>query len=207
MVSIFIAIISGYLLGSIPSAYLAARLRKGIDIREVGSKNMGAMNVYYEVGLIEAILVLLTDVGKGIVAILIARYLLGVPLLFQLLTGLVVVIGHTFPVFLKFRGGKGGATTFGILLFLMPKAIPIWLVICLIALLISHNLTFCYSIAFICFPLAAWLIYHSTPMIAFSIGLPMLVGINYIPRFKEMFMETGGSWRKVIMRSSRKERL
>ncbi len=207
MVSAFIAIISGYLLGSIPSAYLAARLRKGIDIREVGSKNMGAMNIYYEVGLIEAILVLLVDVGKGIVAILIARYLLGVPLLFQLLAGLAVVIGHTFPVFLKFRGGKGGATTFGILLFLMPKAIPIWLVICLIALLISHNLTFCYSIAFICFPLAAWLIYHSTPMIAFSIGLPMLIGINYIPRFKEMFMETGGSWRKIIKRSSTKERL
>ena len=206
MIDIFIAIIIGYLLGSIPSAYLAARLRKGIDIREVGSKNMGTMNVYYEVGLIEAILVLLTDVGKGIVAILIARWL-GVSVLFQLLTGLAAVIGHRFPVFLKFHGGKGGATTIGILLFLMPKAIPFWLVICLIALLISHNFTFCYGIAFICFPLAAWLIYHSTPMIAFSIGLPIFVGINYTPRFKEMHMKAAGSWRKVIMRSSTKERL
>ncbi len=147
MINIIVAIICGYLLGSIPSAYLAARLRKGIDIREVGSKNMGAMNAYYEVGRVEAILVLLTDVGKGIVAILIARYLLGVPLLFQLLTAFAAVIGHSFPVFLKFRGGKGGATTFGILLFLMPKAIPIGL------------------------------------------------------------MESGGSWRKIIKRSSTKERL
>ena len=212
MINISIAIIVGYLLGSIPSAYLAARLRKRIDIREVGSKNMGAMNVYYEVGRIEAILVLLTDVDKGIAAILLVRWLLDMPLLspFGFITGitaLAAVIGHTFPVFLKFRGGKGGATTFGILLFLMPKAIPIWLIICLIALLISHNLTFCYSIAFVCFPLAAWLIYHSTHMIAFSIGLPMFVGINYVPRFKEMYMETGGSWRKIIKRTSTKERL
>ena len=207
MVNASIAIISGYLLGSIPSAYIAGRIKRGIDIRDVGSKNMGAMNVYYEVGLIEAVLVLLTDVGKGIVTIIIARYLLGVPLLFQLLAALAAVIGHAFPIFLKFRGGRGGATTFGVLLFLMPKAIPFWIAMCLVALLITHNLTFCYSIAFICFPLVAWLIYHSTPMIIFSIGLPIFVGINYIPRFKEMYMKAGGSWRKVIKRSGTKERL
>jgi glycerol-3-phosphate acyltransferase PlsY len=207
MVNILIAIICGYLLGSIPSAYIAGRLRKGIDIRTVGSKNMGAMNLYYEVGLIPAVLTLLADVSKGIAAILIARYLLDVPLLFELLAGFAAVIGHTFPVFLKFRGGKGGATTMGILLFLMPKAIPFWIVACLVALLATHNLTFCYSVAFICFPLTAWLIYHSTPIIAFSIGLPTFVGINYIPRFKEMHMKTSGNWRKVIKRSSLKERL
>jgi glycerol-3-phosphate acyltransferase PlsY len=167
---------------------------------------MGAMNVYYEVGLIQAVLVLLVDVGKGVGAILLARWL-GVSIVFQLLAALAAVIGHAFPIFLKFRGGRGGATTFGILLFLMPKAIPFWLVICLVALLVTHNFTFCYSIAFICFPLVAWLIYHSTPIIIFSIGLPMIVGINYIPRFKEMYMKAGGDWRKVIKRSSTKERL
>jgi glycerol-3-phosphate acyltransferase PlsY len=206
MVNASIAIISGYLLGSIPSAYIAGRIKRGIDIRDVGSKNMGAMNVYYEVGLIQAVLVLLVDVGKGVGAILLARWL-GVSIVFQLLAALAAVIGHAFPIFLKFRGGRGGATTFGILLFLMPKAIPFWLVICLIALLVTHNFTFCYSIAFICFPLVAWLIYHSTPIIIFSIGLPMIVGINYIPRFKEMYMKAGGDWRKVIKRSSTKERL
>jgi glycerol-3-phosphate acyltransferase PlsY len=207
MVNIFIAIICGYLIGSIPSAYIAGRLRKGIDIRTVGSKNMGAMNVYYEVGLIPAVFVLLADVSKGIAAILIARYLLDVPLLFELLTGFAAVIGHTFPIFLKFRGGKGGATTFAILLFLMPKAIPFWFVTCLVALLTTHNFTFCYSIAFICFPLVAWLVYHSSPLVYFSIGLPIFVGINYIPRFKEMHTKTEGSWRKVINRGSLKERL
>ena len=168
---------------------------------------MGAMNVYYEVGLREAVLVLIADAGKGIGAILIARYLLGVALPFQLLTGLAAVIGHMLPVFLKFRGGKGGATALGILLFLMPHAIPFFLAIAVAALLITHNFTFCYSVAFICFPLVAWLIYHSTPMTIYSIGVPVLLGINYVPRLKDMHTATGGSWRRVIKRSSLKERI
>ena len=206
MTSNFIAIIIGYLLGSIPSAYLAGRLRKNIDIREVGSKNMGTLNVYYEVGLVEAVLVLLADVGKGIGAILLARWL-GVSLIFQLLAGLAAVIGHTFPIFLKFRrGGTGGATTLGILVFLMPKAIPFFIPIAVIALIITRNFTFCYGIAFVLFPFIAWLIYHSTPMLCFSIGVPIFVGINYLPRLKEMHMRTAGGWRRVIKRSSVKER-
>ena len=207
MVSTFIAIICGYLLGSIPSAYIAAQLSGKVDIRDVGSRNMGTMNVYYEVGRKEAVFVLLADIAKGIGAILIARYLLGVTLPFQLLTGLAAVIGHTFPVFLKFRGGKGGATAIGILLFLMPGAIPFWVVVCIIALLITHNLTFCYSLAFICFPVVAWLAYHSTPMIIFSIGLPVFMGINYIPRLRSMHESAGGDWRRVIKRRSFRERL
>ena len=167
---------------------------------------MGAINVYHEVGLIAATLVLLADVGKGIGAVLLARWL-NVPLAFQLLTGVAAVTGHIFPVFLKFRGGKGGATAMGILLFLMPRAIPFWIVIFLIALLITRNIAFCYSIAFICFPLVAWLIYHSSPMIAFSIGLPVIVGIKHIPQVKAMRAATGGNWRKIIKRSSLIERL
>jgi len=207
MINILIAIICGYLLGSIPSAYIAARLKKKVDIRDVGSKNMGSMNVYYEVGRVEAVLVLLVDVAKGIGTIILARYWLEVPLVFQLLSGLAAVIGHAFPVFLKFRGGKGGATTFGILLFLMPKAIPFFLGVALIALIATRNFTFCYSVTFIVFPFIAWLIYHSTPLTIFSIGLPVLVGVGYIPRLKEMHAEGGGDWRKVIKRSSTRERL
>ena len=205
MINASIAIICGYLLGSIPAAYIAGRLKKGIDIRDVGSKNMGVLNVYYEVGLIEAVLVLLIDVGKGIGAILLARWL-GVPLVFQLLAGLAAVTGHTFPVFLKFRGGKGGATTLGILAFLMPKAIPFFVAIALIALIVTRNPTFCYGIAFVLFPFVAWLIYRSEPLIFFSVGLPVFVGINYIPKLREMHMKASGSWRKIIKRRSFKER-
>lgn len=206
MINIVTAIIIGYVLGSIPSAYLAARLKKGIDIRDVGSRNMGAMNVYYEVGLREAVLVLLADAGKGIAAILLARWL-DLSLTFQLLTGLAAVVGHAFPAFLKFRGGKGGATTLGILLFLMPKAIPFFVIVAAIALFVTRNLTFCYAIGFVIIPFVAWLVYHHEPLIFFSIGLPVFVGIQYIPRFKEMYTKTAGSWLRVIKRSSLKERL
>lgn len=211
---IVIAIIIGYLLGSFPSAYLAGRLKKGIDIREVGSKNMGAMNVYYEVGLMEAVLVTLADLGKGIGAILLVRWLLGIPPIspFDFLTGLTTaaaVMGHVFPVFLKFHGGKGGATAIGILIFLMPWAVPFLFIVFAIALLITRNPTFSYGLLLIVFPFVAWRIYfdyHGEPLIFFSIGLGIFMGLHYIPRLKEMHGKTGGDWRKVIRRRSLKER-
>lgn len=201
-----VAVVCGYLLGSIPSAYVAGRLKKNIDIREVGSRNMGMLNVLYEVGLKEAVFVLLADASKGIAAILIARWL-GVPPVFQLLSGVAAVIGHAFPVFLRFRGGTGGATTVGILLFLMPKALPFFIAVAATALLITRNPMFCYTLALVVFPFIAWLIYHSVALIAFSVGLPVFLGINYFPRFKRMHAATHGNWRRIIMRKSLKERL
>jgi glycerol-3-phosphate acyltransferase PlsY len=214
IIQIVIAIVIGYLLGSFPSAYLAGRLRKGIDIRKVGSKNMGAMNVFYQVGPMEAVLVTLADLGKGIGAILLVRWLSGHPLIspFDLLTGLTAaaaIIGHIFPVFLKFRGGKGAATAIGILLFLMPKASPFILIVFAIALLITRNPTFSYSLILIVFPFVAWLIYfdyHGEDLIFFSIGTGVFLGLQYIPRLKEMHNKTGGDWRKVVRRRSFKER-
>lgn len=216
IIDIVIAIVIGYLLGSIPSAYLAGRLRKGVDIREVGSKNMGAMNVYYEVGRVEAVLVTLVDLGKGIGAILLVRWLTVNPLIspFDFLTGLTAaaaVMGHIFPVFLKFRGGKGAATAIGILIFLMPWAVPFLFVVFAVALLITRNPTFSYSLLLIVFPFVAGFIYvdrYGEPLalVFYSIGLGVFLGIQYIPRIKEMHNKTGGDWRKVIRRRSLKER-
>jgi glycerol-3-phosphate acyltransferase PlsY len=213
---IVIAIVIGYFLGSIPSAYLAGRLRKGIDIREVGSKNMGAMNVFYQVGRMEAVLVTLVDLGKGIGAILLMRWLLDIPLnsTFDFLTGLTAVaaiIGHIFPVFLKFRGGKGAATAIGALIFLMPWAVPFLFIVFAITLLITRNPTFSYSLLLIVFPFVAGFIYvdhYGEPLalVFFSIGLGVFLGLQYIPRLKEMHCKTGGDWRKVIRRRSLKER-
>jgi glycerol-3-phosphate acyltransferase PlsY len=213
---IVIAIAIGYILGSIPSAYLAGRLRKGVDIREVGSKNMGAMNVYYEVGVMEAVLVTLVDLGKGVGAILLVRWLSDIPLTSQFdfltgLTGAAAVIGHVFPVFLKFRGGKGAATAIGILLFLMPWAVPFLFIVFAIALRITRNPTFSYSLILIVFPFVAGFIYvdrYGEPLalVFYSIGLGVFLGIQYIPRIKEMHGKAGGDWRKVIRRRSLRER-
>jgi len=216
IIAIVIAIVIGYLLGSIPSAYLAGRLRKGIDIREVGSRNMGAMNVFYQVGSIEAVLVTLADLGKGVGAILLVRWLVGIPLIspFDFSTGLIAtaaIMGHIFPVFLKFRGGKGAATAIGILIFLMPWAVPFLFIVFAIALLITRNPTFSYSLLLIVFPFVAGFIYvdhYGQPLalVFYSIGVGIFLGIQYIPRLKEMHGKTGGDWRKVIKRRSLKER-
>ena len=213
---IVIAIIIGYLLGSFPSAYLAGRLRKGVDIREIGSKNMGAMNVFYHVGPMDAVLVTLADLGKGVGAILLVRWLSGSPLVspFDFLTGLTAVaavMGHIFPIFLKFRGGKGAATAIGILIFLMPWAVPFLFGVFAIALLITRNPTFSYSLLLIVFPFVAGFIYvdhYGEPLalVFFSIGVGVFLGLQYIPRIKEMHSKTGGDWRRVIKRRSLKER-
>ena len=199
-----IAVICAYIVGSFPTAYIVARLRKGIDIREVGSRIMGATNVIYQVGLAEGILVLCVDAAKGAGAVLIARAL-GGPLAVQLAAGGVAVLGHAFPVFLKFRGGRGGAATLGVLATLMPWAAPYYLGILLVTLLITRYTTFSYSFGLWWTPLMAWLLYDSLELAIFTLVLLVILGALYIPRIREMHA-TAGSWRGVVFRSSVKER-
>jgi len=200
-----IAVTCAYIIGSLPSAYVVARLRKGIDIRQVGSRNVGAMNVFYKVGFWDGMLVLTADIGKGAGAVALARWL-GVPMVAELFAGVAVIVGHAFPIFLKFRGGRGGATLIGVFAFLMPWGIPFYLAIFGLGLLITRYPTLSYGVAFVCFPLVAWLIYHSGALVAFSLCILLLPGIKYIPRAREM-RATGGSWRHVFLRSSLKDRL
>jgi len=201
---IAIALVAAYLIGSFPPAYIAGRLFKGIDIRQVGTRNMGAMNVFYQVGFATGLLVLAVDIGKGAAAVALARWL-GVPEIAAWLAGAAAVIGHNFPVFLKFRGGRGGATCIGILVFLMPWAIPIYLAIFGIALLLTRFPTVSYSIALLCFPFIAWLIYQQWELAVYSVGLLLLPAIKYIPRIKEMHAKAG-SWRHVFLRRGLKDR-
>jgi len=202
---IILALICAYLIGSFPSPYVIGRLFKGVDIRRIGSHNMGAMNVFYKVGFGAGLLVLAIDIGKGAAAVALARFL-GTPDVVQLLAGIAAVLGHAFTIFLKFRGGKGGATCIGILVYVMPWGIPIYLVIFGISMLISRYPTLSYSLAFVCYPFIAWLIYHRWEYIVFSIVVLLLPAIRYIPRVKEMH-DKAGSWHNVVLRKGFKDRL
>ncbi|MGI6684827.1 MAG: glycerol-3-phosphate 1-O-acyltransferase PlsY [Bacillota bacterium] len=128
-----------YFLGAIPWAYLIGKMSKGVDIREYGSGNVGFTNALRTLGKGPAALVLIGDIGKGMVAILIAKHI-GTPLL-ATLAGLAVVIGHNYPVFLGFRGGKGAAAGFGALLTLLPLeaflAIIVWIIVVLLTRYVS----------------------------------------------------------------------
>ena len=202
---IAIAIICAYLIGSIPTAYIMGRLRKKIDIREIGSRNMGAMNVFYKVGFVEGLTVLAVDICKGVAAVALARWI-GVPMIAQLAAGAAVIVGHGFPIFLKFRGGRGGATLIGVLIYLMPWGIPFYAAIFGLSLLITHYPTLSYSLAFLCFPFIAWLKYHSAALIVFSVCILLFPLIKYIPRIIEMRAK-GGNWRHVVLRRNLKDRL
>jgi glycerol-3-phosphate acyltransferase PlsY len=176
---------------------------------------MGAMNVFYQIGAVEAALVTLVDLGKGVGAIILVRWLSGIHPGFEpltALTGAAAIIGHIFPVFLKLRGGKGAATAIGILIFFMPWAVPFLFAVFLMAVLITRNPTFSYSLLLIVFPFVAGFIYvdhYGQPLalVFFSMGLGLFLGIQYIPRLKEMHGKTGGDWRRVIKRGSLRDRL
>jgi len=203
--SIILALLIAYFLGSIPSAYLTGRVVKGFDIRQVGTRNMGAMNVFYQVGFMYGLMVLLADVGKGAAALAIARWL-DVPEGVVLLAGFFAIIGHSFPLWLKFHGGKGGATLIGVFVFLMPWGLPIGLGIFGLFLLLTRFPTLSYSIGLLSFPFIAWLIYHDGTLVAYSTGMLLVPSIQYIPRIKEIGSKAGG-WRRAIKRMNLKDRM
>ena len=208
---IIASLVLSYLLGSIPSAYLAGRFSKNVDIREVGSKNMGAMNTFYTVGITAGLAVLAVDIGKGTLAVFLTEKILSLPnqptSLWMYASGIAVVLGHNFPVWLKFRGGKGGATCIGVLARLIPWGCPFYLAIFLLILGITRFPTLSYAVAFIAFPFVAWLWYHNTILAIYAVLILLIPGLLYIPRIIEMRKKGGGSWKRVFKRSSLKDRL
>lgn len=126
--TIAFALVLAYLCGSFPSAYLAGRLVKGFDLRTRGSGNLGATNVYREIGALAAVVVLLLDAAKGWVAVaLVPRWLdAGSSAWIPVALGAAAIAGHAKPVFLLWRGGgKGVATGGGVFLALVPPAVAI----------------------------------------------------------------------------------
>jgi acyl phosphate:glycerol-3-phosphate acyltransferase len=203
-----IALVLAYLIGAFPSAFIVGKLCRGMDIRKVGSRNMGAMNTFYSVGFWWGMLVLGLDIGKGALAVAAAWQLTHSDYI-QMAAGLAAVLGHNFPVFLKFKGGKGGASCIGILVYLMPWGIPIYPALFGLVMLITRFPTLSYSLAFLSFPFIAAFLYpdHSPAYIIFSIILLLIPLVRYIPRIKEMRNRSGGSWKHVAMRKNLKDRL
>ena len=201
----FLSIIIGYLIGSIPFAYLITRWRKGLDIRQVGSHNMGAMNVMYTAGPLFGLLVLILDFSKGIMSVSIARWLCDSQIM-ELLTGAAAIAGHILPVFLKFKGGKGGATCIGVFFALMPWGIPVFYMIFGLLTAATRFMTLAYSVALLCFPFVAWLLYNSTELVIFASIILVILALRYLPRAMQM-RATGGSWRRVLIRRNLKDRL
>ncbi len=167
-------IIFGYLLGSIPWGYLISKA-KIIDIRKIGSGSIGVTNVLRILGLKWAALVSILDVVKGVIP----AYLAIDFLVSDWQIALVVIspiLGHIFPVWLKFKGGKGVATTFGVLFILLGwKFFLIWLLIWLLVLAVSQIMSFTNLLMVSFFPLILWLSSFSLVYYIFGIILAILI--------------------------------
>jgi acyl phosphate:glycerol-3-phosphate acyltransferase len=130
-----LATLFAYLLGSIPFGYLIVRRQKGIDVRATGSRSIGATNVMRNLGIAGFVVTLLLDAGKGLASVLLASRLTGHDACWIAAAGLAAIAGHIFPLWLRFRGGKGVATSVGVFIALAP--VPLCLALVLFAILVA----------------------------------------------------------------------
>jgi glycerol-3-phosphate acyltransferase PlsY len=185
---IIICVISGYLLGSIPTAVWTGKLIHGIDIREHGSGNAGATNVIRVLGWWTGIPVLIVDVAKGWFAAWLPVLLISEPtansdiVSIQIVCGIAAIAGHIYPVFAGFRGGKGVGTTFGVLLALNPFLTLSCLGVFLAVLFITGYVSVSSMSAGIMFPVFLFTFFE-TPSVVFRVfSVIMALGLVYTHR-------------------------
>lgn len=166
-----------YLLGSIPFGYLLYRLQHGGDIRTTGSGNIGATNVLRTSGIAAGLVTFVLDAAKGYLAVWLSATLTGNSPEGTSLAAVAVILGHIFPVFLKFRGGKGVATSFGAFLAIAPSAVLVALVIFLIVVSVWHYVSLASMMASAAFPLAMLAIGGPSPyaVVAGFLGAALII--------------------------------
>lgn len=189
------AVILGYLLGSIPSAYIATRLVTGRDIRQLGGGNVGGLNTAREVGFLPALLVGIVDLGKGSAAVAIAHWLLDLSLIPVLLTGLAAVVGHNWMVWLKFSGGKGMGAAVGALLVVMPVygywlGLVIFLGIVIALYALTRNIAFAMGLALLFLPLIIWLGTKSGTATILAVILGLIIAAKFFPTARAAWVKT-----------------
>jgi len=180
-------IISAYLLGSIPTAVWVGKGFYGIDIRDHGSKNAGATNTIRVLGWKAGLPVMVIDILKGFAAVTLIRFVQSLApgtdqfVNFQLILGGAAVIGHIFPVFARFRGGKGVATLFGMALAISPFSTLVCAGVFILTLFLTKYVSLSSILAGFTFPLAVIVIFHTsvTSMIVFSIAVSVLLVITH----------------------------
>ena len=150
-----------YLLGSIPFGYLIVRWERGIDVRSTGSGGTGATNVMRNLGVAGFIATFVLDVGKGMIAVLLASRLSSGNPRWIAASSVAAILGHCFPVWLKFRGGKGVATGVGVFLALAPLQVALVLIIFAIVVAIWRYISLGSIVATAAFPLLMYFMEHA----------------------------------------------
>lgn len=182
-----------YLLGSIPTAYIAGKLYKGIDIREHGSKNVGATNVFRVLGKVPGIIVLVLDILKGTLAVVVIPVLFGLDqTIVYVIFGLASVCGHNWTIFLRFKGGKGVATSLGVLIGLtivmaslriaVASCVLIWIVV----FVAFGYVSLASIISAVAFPVLMILFAQSTELVVLGVIFCLLVVLRHRPNIQRL---------------------
>jgi acyl phosphate:glycerol-3-phosphate acyltransferase len=166
-------ILLGYLAGSIPFAFLLAK-RRGIDVRVAGSGNVGAANVLRTTGAWRGVIVMALDLSKGLVAVALAHLLASGTALIAL-TGAAAVVGHIYPVWLRFHGGKGVAVAAGVFTMLSPGATGAAAVLFLLVAWITRYISLASIAATVALPPAAWIFGSPLPVVFVAAGTAVLI--------------------------------
>ncbi|MDP2167391.1 MAG: glycerol-3-phosphate 1-O-acyltransferase PlsY [Thermodesulfovibrionales bacterium] len=177
-----------YIIGSVPFGMILAKI-KGVDLRGAGSGNIGATNVLRAMGRMPAILTLMGDLLKGTAAVAVGR-ILGVGPLYEGILGLSAIAGHNFSIFLKFRGGKGVATSLGVILIYLPEAGILTVGLWLFTTLITRYSSLAAVVSFGFLPFGAFIFGGSKEQVAVSIVIALLLIIRHSENIKKLLKGT-----------------
>ncbi len=189
---LFLAIILSYLLGSIPTSYIMGRLWKGIDLREHGSGNVGAANTFRVLGPIPGIIVFLGDALKGWVAVYFISLLVPgetfTSAWAKIFCGMAAICGHNWTIFLKFKGGRGVATSIGVFFALAWQAIGISLLLGVAVIALTRYISLGSMVGAIALPFLVVLLPFERPLpyLWFALLAALLVIIKHIPNIKRL---------------------
>jgi glycerol-3-phosphate acyltransferase PlsY len=182
-------ILGAYLVGSIPFPVLITKWLKGIDVRDHGSGNMGTTNVLRVVGKGAGALALLADMSKGLITVLLAG-MLEVPSIDVGLVALATVLGHIYPLFAGFRGGKGVATGLGAFLGMMPFPTLIAMGIWMVFLALFRYVSLSSILASLSLPLIAFFLSYPTPKVAFALLIALLISYRHQENIRHLLAGT-----------------
>lgn len=205
-----VSIVLSYIAGSIPTAVWAGRVFHGLDIREHGSGNAGATNTIRVLGWKTGVPVLLIDVAKGWFAAMLPRFLNAAPdsaeylIAFQIACGTAAILGHVFPLLAGFRGGKGVATTFGVLLAIHPGATLICAGIFVVVLLVTGYVSLGSITAGICFPLLIFILFQ-TPSLLLKIFSVIVAAALLVTHEKNIVRLLRGEENKFLKKKKKDE--
>ncbi len=177
MLAPIVLTILSYLLGSVPSGFLVGS-SAGVDVRSAGSGNIGATNVARTLGWKKGLLTLFFDVAKGFLPVL-AAHLLDLGVAAAAAAGLAAFAGHLYPVFLKFKGGKGVATAAGVYVGVMPLGILVLLGVFALVILVSRRVSPASMAAGVAGPVAAWALSYPQEVVWMSLVIGTLVVVRH----------------------------